>query len=111
VVVVGVAVVRVPTANVQGGVVPHGVYGQVAAVNGVAVQGVANKRRVHSEGGVVLGAVQAPAAKGVAVQVRLPAALPHVHVAAVHLAQLWRDQAIVVVKAAAGKEVGREGRE
>ena len=99
---------RVPAANVQGGAVPHCAGREMAAMDGKAIQGIANERRVHSIRSVVLGAIQAPGAKWVPMQVRRPAALPHVHIASVNLAHFWRDEAIVVVQTAA-RGRGREG--
>ena len=87
-VVVAVAVVSVAPTQVKGSAVAHGLRGQVAAVDGVAVKGVANHGGVNGGGGVVLRAVQAPGAKWIPVQMGLPAALPHVRIAPIRLAHL-----------------------
>jgi len=52
--------------------------------------------RVGGEGGVVSGGVQAVGAKGVPMQVGNSTPLPHVLIAVVDLALLWRVPGIVV---------------
>ena len=98
-----VVVVYVAAAHIERGSVAGRRHAEVAAVDGDAVVGVANQRRVHGAVGdavvcIVCGAVKALAAdtEGVAVQVRLAATLPHVLVARVRLAVLVRKERAVV---------------
>lgn len=89
VVMIGHPIVGVPPAQVQRDCVVGSGRVEVAAVDCIAVQRKANKWRVRAGGVIALG-VEAPRAKGITVQVRLPPALPHVLIATIHFAILCR---------------------
>jgi len=93
---VSVSRMNVPSAVIKNSAISHGIFRKVAPVDEVAVQRVTNVRWVCGDGGVVLSGVQAVGAKGVPMQVGNSTPLPHVLIAVVDLALLWRVPGIVV---------------
>ena len=96
VIVVPIAVVVVTAAVVKALRVPRGRSGQITAVDQRPVAGPSDLRWVRGRRCVVGGAVQAPGAKGVPVEVGLAPAGADVLVARVHLAAVVSEIRAVV---------------